>query len=125
MGSKWRLKPRIRALAAYEADFTDRLLNIKDAYEGPACFGPTHLNQPNQAPKLNHLITIDGNFQQWRNQVAKHDPQATLPDLFDAVGWLAGRAWPPCCVIAESSRQLLGAWLGWFKCVGPKQAGPS
>ncbi|SCV72900.1 BQ2448_3 [Microbotryum intermedium] len=73
-----------RALAAHEAEFNDRLLNIKDsyAYKCPACFGPTILNQPNQAPKLDHLIAIDGNFQQWRNQAAKHDPQATTPDLF-------------------------------------------
>ncbi|SCV68033.1 BQ2448_154 [Microbotryum intermedium] len=72
------------ALAAHEAEFNDRLLNIKDsyAYKCPACFGPTILNQPNQAPKLDHLIAIDGNFQQWRNQAAKHDPQATTPDLF-------------------------------------------
>ncbi|SCV69618.1 BQ2448_2638 [Microbotryum intermedium] len=79
-----RALDEFRALAAHEAEFNDRLLNIKDsyAYKCPACFGPTILNQPNQAPKLDHLIAIDGNFQQWRNQAAKHDPQATTPDLF-------------------------------------------
>ncbi|SCV75021.1 BQ2448_8050 [Microbotryum intermedium] len=79
-----RALDEFRALAAHEAEFNDRLLNIKDsyAYKCPACFGPTILNQPNQAPKLDHLIAIDGNFQQWRNQAAKHDPKATTPDLF-------------------------------------------
>ncbi|SGY12010.1 BQ5605_C011g06357 [Microbotryum silenes-dioicae] len=37
---------------------------------------------PNRAPTLDHLFAHDGSFQQWRNQAAKYDPQATTPDLF-------------------------------------------
>ncbi|SGZ09384.1 BQ5605_C030g10883 [Microbotryum silenes-dioicae] len=40
------------------------------------------LKLPNRAPTLDHLFAHDGSFQQWRNQAAKYDPQATTPDLF-------------------------------------------
>ncbi|SCZ93722.1 BZ3500_MvSof-1268-A1-R1_Chr6-3g08843 [Microbotryum saponariae] len=82
--SEWTNWPHEPATALRPlSDFTFQALQmVESCWVVDPSIRTNTLNLPNRAPTLDHLFAHDGNFQQWRNQAAKYDPQATTPDLF-------------------------------------------